>query len=79
MGSTYIMPRSAKYATISWHSAGLDGSDKVDAWKLSKWFGKAAKEIDNEDTKFYFEQLQEYFLKYSARKGLEEPHKVLGL
>ena len=73
------MRHSAKYATISGHVSALDGSDKVDAWKLSKWFGKAAKEVENEDTQFYFEQLQEYFLKYSARKGLEEPHKVLGL
>ena len=48
--------------------------------KLIGLFEKASREVDDENSKYYFEQLVDYFKNhYNSKRGLESATKVLGL
>jgi len=48
--------------------------------KLIGLFEDASKEVPEEDAKFYFEQMVDYFKNhYNQKRGLESASKVLGL
>ena len=48
--------------------------------KLINFFEDAQREVEEEDAKFYFEQMVDYFKNhYNSKRGLESATKVLGL
>ncbi len=48
--------------------------------KLIGLFEEASREVDDENSKFYFEQLVDYFKNhYNQKRGLESAARVLGL
>jgi len=48
--------------------------------KLIGLFEDASKEVPEEDAKFYFEQLVDYFKNhYNQKRGLDSASRVLGL
>ncbi len=48
--------------------------------KLIGLFEDASREVPEEDAKFYFEQLVDYFKNhYNQKRGLESASRVLGL
>ena len=48
--------------------------------KLINFFEDAQREVEEEDAKFYFEQMVDYFKNhYNQKRGLESATKVLGL
>ena len=48
--------------------------------RLISLFEEAAKEVPEEDDKFYFDQMVDYFSNhYNQKRGLDSASKVLGL
>jgi hypothetical protein len=48
--------------------------------RLIAFFEEASKEIPEEDSKFYFDQMADYFQNhYNQKRGLDSATKVLGL
>jgi hypothetical protein len=48
--------------------------------RLISLFEEAAKEVPEEDAKFYFDQMVDYFSNhYNQKRGLDSASKVLGL
>ena len=48
--------------------------------KLINFFEDAQRQVEEEDAKFYFEQMVDYFKNhYNSKRGLESATKVLGL
>jgi hypothetical protein len=65
------------------HKAAMSSGSNVNIWDLLHFCEQAAddfKEIGEEDTAFYFDNMADYLRNgFNPGKGLDKPSKVLGM